>query len=196
MKEYDKDNNRLQINASNQEIIQEKIIKSTGEIQLIKYLKGRLLGKGGFAECYEFTCLDSKKVYASKIISKISLMKSRMKKKLISEIKIHKSLAHPNIVKFEHYFEDIENVYILLEMCQNRSLNDLLIRRKKLTEIEVQCYLIQIIEALKYLHSKDVIHRDIKPENLLNCLVSFIKYYKLFIGNYQDCRFRLEHSFA
>ena len=166
MKEYDKDNNRLQINASNQEIIQEKIIKSTGEIQIIKYLKGRLLGKGGFAECYEFTCLDSKKVYASKIISKISLMKSRMKKKLISEIKIHKSLAHPNIVKFEHYFEDIENVYILLEMCQNQSLNDLLIRRKKLTEIEVQCYLIQIIEALKYLHSHRVIHRDLKLGNL------------------------------
>ena len=39
--------------------------------------------------------------------------------KLMSEIKIHRSLHHQNIVNFEHFFEDAENVYILLEMCNN-----------------------------------------------------------------------------
>jgi serine/threonine protein kinase len=43
--------------------------------------------------------------------------------KLISEIKIHKSLAHHSIVHFEHVFEDQENVYILLEICQNQVKN-------------------------------------------------------------------------
>jgi len=38
----------------------------------------------------------------------------------MSEIRIHRSLHHPNIVGFEHFFEDNENVYILLEMCQNQ----------------------------------------------------------------------------
>ena len=37
----------------------------------------------------------------------------------MSEIKIHRSLNHTNIVGFEHFFEDYENVYILLEMCSN-----------------------------------------------------------------------------
>jgi polo-like kinase 1 len=149
-----------------QTIVEEKIIKVTGDIQIRKYIKGRLLGKGGFAKCYEFTCTDTKKISASKVVTKSSLVKSRAKQKLISEIKIHKSLHHPQIVGFEHYFEDTENVYILLEMCHNQSLNELLKRRKRLTEIETQCYIVQMIKALKYLHSHRVIHRDLKLGNL------------------------------
>lgn len=68
---------------------------------------------------------------------------------LMSEIKIHRSLHHTNIVGFEHFFEDYENVYILLEMCNNQTMNELIRRRKRLTELEVQCYLAQILSALK-----------------------------------------------
>jgi hypothetical protein len=35
-------------------IIEEKIVKYNGEVQVRKYLKGKFLGKGGFAKCYEF----------------------------------------------------------------------------------------------------------------------------------------------
>lgn len=84
----------------------------------------------------------------------------------MSEIKIHRSLHHNNIVGFEHFFEDVENVYILLELCQNQSLNELLRRRKRLHELEVQCYVNQICSAVKYLHSHRVIHRDLKLGNL------------------------------
>ena len=155
-----------QTKIDNQCIVEEKITKVTGDIQIRKYIKGRLLGKGGFAKCYEFTNMETKQITAAKVIPKKSLVKSRAKQKLISEIKIHKSLHHPNIVNFEHYFEDSENVYLLIEICQNQTLNDLLKRRKKLTELEVQCYTIQIIKALKYLHSHRIIHRDLKLGNL------------------------------
>ena len=150
----------------NSAVVEEKIIKVTGDVQIRKYYKGRLLGKGGFAKCYEFTCSENKKIFAAKVVAKSGLVKSRAKQKLISEIKIHKSLHHPQIVAFEHYFEDTENVYILLEMCHNQTLNELLKRRKRLTEIEVQCYIVQLIKALKYLHSHRVIHRDLKLGNL------------------------------
>lgn len=78
----------------------------------------------------------------------------------MSEIRIHRSLHHTNIVAFEHFFEDNENVYILLEMCHNQTLNELLRRRKRLTELEVQCYIQQAIDAIKYLHAHRVIHRE------------------------------------
>eukprot|EP00826_Nyctotherus_ovalis_P020229 TRINITY_DN1633_c0_g2_i3.p1 TRINITY_DN1633_c0_g2~~TRINITY_DN1633_c0_g2_i3.p1 ORF type:complete len:511 (+),score=164.90 TRINITY_DN1633_c0_g2_i3:498-2030(+) len=84
----------------------------------------------------------------------------------MSEIRIHRSLHQTNIVKFEHFFEDSENVYILLELCQNQTLNELLKRRKRLTELEVRCYLIQLIAGVKYLHAHRVIHRDLKLGNL------------------------------
>lgn len=45
-------------------------------------------------------------------------------------------------------------------------MNELLRRRKRLHELEVQCYTSQIISALKYLHAHRIIHRDLKLGNL------------------------------
>lgn len=43
-----------------------------------------MLGRGGFAKCYEATNLESKKVLAAKIIAKSSLSKSRARQKVIA----------------------------------------------------------------------------------------------------------------
>ena len=78
------------------------------------------MGKGGFAKVYEMRSLDSNnRISAGKVVSKQSLQKSRAKQKIMSEIKIHRSLHNENIVGFEHFFEDDENVYIMLELCCN-----------------------------------------------------------------------------
>ncbi|CAG9334905.1 unnamed protein product [Blepharisma stoltei] len=157
---------RSSIDSQEQQIIEEKIAKVNGEISVKSYSKGKFLGKGGFARVYELLCLDTKQLTAAKLITKESLSKARARQKLMSEIKIHRALHHPNIVHFEHFFEDGENVYILLELCANQTLSELMRRRKRLTEIEAQCYLQQTISALKYLHCHRVIHRDIKLGNL------------------------------
>jgi serine/threonine protein kinase len=38
---------------------------------------------------------------------------------LWAEIKLHQMLAHPHVVRFEDCFEDAENVYMVLELCDN-----------------------------------------------------------------------------
>jgi len=144
------------------DIIEEKISRD----KIRRYKKGKLLGIGGFARCYEFICQDNNKLFAAKVINKINLSTAKQKQKLMAEIKIHKSLHHNQIVAFEHNFEDEENVYILLEVCKNQTLSELSKRRKKLTEIEVQCYIIQLIKGLQYLRSHKIIHRDLKLGNL------------------------------
>ena len=146
--------------------IEETITISKEKNKVRKYKVGRFLGKGGFAKCYELICQDNNKIFAAKMIAKNSLKTDRQKQKLVTEIKIHKSCHYPNIVAFEHNFEDTDNVYILLELCQNQTLNEIHIRRKTLTELEVQCYVIQLIKALQYLHSHRIIHRDLKLGNL------------------------------
>lgn len=55
------------------------MVKYTGDIYIKKYQRGRFLGKGGFAKCYEFTNLDNKRISASKVIPKTSLVKVRAK---------------------------------------------------------------------------------------------------------------------
>ena len=142
----------------------EELDPTTGTI--IKYERGKFLGKGGFAKCYELKRVDNGRIYAAKIIDKQGLYNGRSKKKLINEIKIHKKLNNSNIVGFEKFFEDKDNVYILLELCSNQTLRELVKRRKRLNELEVQCYTLQIIRALKYLHNHRIIHRDLKLGNL------------------------------
>ena len=56
------------------------------------------------------------------------------------EIKMHRSFHHENIVRFDHFFEDKVAVYMLLELCDSGSLNDMIKRRKRLDEIEVRYY--------------------------------------------------------
>lgn len=53
-----------------------------------KYLRGELLGKGGFAQCYKVTEIDTGKVYAAKIIDKKSILRDKDRARLSSEIKI------------------------------------------------------------------------------------------------------------
>ena len=59
--------------------VEEKVVRFNGDVVIKKYLKGKFLGKGGFAKCYEFTNQDTKRVSAAKIIDKTTLTKSRAK---------------------------------------------------------------------------------------------------------------------
>ncbi|KAK6973775.1 serine/threonine-protein kinase PLK1 [Biomphalaria glabrata] len=131
-----------------------------------RYLRGRFLGKGGFAKCYELTDMDTKELWAGKIVPKSLLVKQHQKDKMAQEIAIHRSVAHRHIVQFHTFFEDSENVYILLELCRRRSLMELHKRRKAVTEPEARYFSLQIIEACQYLHNNKVIHRDLKLGNL------------------------------
>ena len=56
-------------------------------------------------------------------------------------------------MKFLDFFEDLDNVYIVMELCANSTLNDQVKRRKRLSELETQCYMLQIIDAVRYMHS-------------------------------------------
>eukprot|EP01017_Pseudomicrothorax_dubius_P022661 TRINITY_DN24502_c0_g1_i1.p1 TRINITY_DN24502_c0_g1~~TRINITY_DN24502_c0_g1_i1.p1 ORF type:complete len:206 (-),score=28.15 TRINITY_DN24502_c0_g1_i1:155-772(-) len=102
----------------------------------------------------------------AKIIAKSSLNELKVLNKLVSETNIHPSLKNDNILEFLHVFEDEENVYILLEMSHNQTFNELMRRRKRLIDREVQCYLVQLINGINYLHSNRIIHRDLRLENL------------------------------
>ena len=150
-------------------VIIEEIIMNQDKSEVKKYERGKFLGKGGFAKCYEMKCIDTGKSFAAKVFEKRNLNNDKSKRKLINEIKLHKKLRHQNIVNFEHFFEDKENVYILLDLCSNQTLNELLKRRKRITELEAQCFIIQIAKALKYIHQHKIIHRDLK---LGNCFLT------------------------
>uniref|UniRef100_A0A8B9GZK1 Serine/threonine-protein kinase PLK n=1 Tax=Astyanax mexicanus TaxID=7994 RepID=A0A8B9GZK1_ASTMX len=129
------------------------------------YTKGKLLGKGGFARCYEMTDLASSRMYAVKVIPQSRVSKPHQREKITNEIELHKTLQHKHVVKFSHHFEDQDNIYIFLELCSRKSLAHIWKARHTLTDPEVRYYLRQIISGLKYLHNKGILHRDLKLGN-------------------------------
>ncbi|KAJ3473344.1 hypothetical protein NLG97_g10359 [Lecanicillium saksenae] len=128
------------------------------------YQTGKLLGKGGFAICYTGHLQPSNKVYALKIVK--SHMPAKMEQKFQTELQIHSKMKHKNIVQFWRAFSFQNSTYLVLELCPNGSLMDMVKRRKGLTEPEVRFYSVQIAGAIKYMHSKGIIHRDLKMGNI------------------------------
>ncbi|XP_015588056.1 serine/threonine-protein kinase polo [Cephus cinctus] len=130
------------------------------------YIKGRFFGKGGFAKCYEIKESKSHHVFAGKIVPKSIMTKSNQRDKMTQEIAIHRSLNHRHIVGFHGFFDDSNNIYIILELCRKRSMMELHKRRKALTECETRFYMKQILDGVFYLHQNKIIHRDLKLGNL------------------------------
>ncbi|KAF7968335.1 hypothetical protein HWV62_30957 [Athelia sp. TMB] len=129
------------------------------------YKRVGFLGEGGFARVYEIETVHHERL-ACKVVTKNSLKTKKAKTKLYAEIKIHKSLQHPNIVGFQECFEDEANVYMTLELCPSGSLMDMLRRRRRFTEPEARFFMVQLIGACHYMHTHQVIHRDLKLGNL------------------------------
>lgn len=68
--------------AEEEEIIEETHKDSTGKLFTRKFIKGRLLGKGGFAKVFLAHSLPNKTPYAFKIVQKSSLVKDRARRKV------------------------------------------------------------------------------------------------------------------
>ena len=56
--------------SENKEIIEERLLIKNGHVVVQRYAKGDFLDKGGFAKCYEFINMNTKKVCVTKIIDK------------------------------------------------------------------------------------------------------------------------------
>ena len=104
--------------------------------------------------------------YALKIIPK-KITEKNKEINLRQEAEIHIGLNHNNIVRLHNYFENKDNIYLVLEYWSKGSLFKLIKDNRYLSEKQVYSYFTQVCAGVKYLHSKGLIHRDLKPENIL-----------------------------
>jgi len=84
------------------------------------------------------------------------------------ELVVHRHLgSHPNIVNLHYHFETEHHVYLVLEYCPNGDLYESIRAGSSPKDTErVRDSLLQLIDAVAYMHSCGVYHRDIKPENI------------------------------
>src|SRR5262249_15985627 len=85
---------------------------------------------------------------------------------LAQEFRLLASLRHPNIISVLDYgFDDIGNPYFTMELLENaRTVLD--VGRSQNLEMQVSL-LVQVLQALAYLHRRVIIHHDLNRANVL-----------------------------
>jgi serine/threonine protein kinase len=103
---------------------------------------------------------------AIKIIEKAKLDKLTAKK-LFREVRIMKLLNHPHIVRMYEVIDTPKELFLVLEYAPGGEIFDYLVAHGRMKEKEARKHFRQIVSAVDYCHSLNVIHRDLKAENLL-----------------------------
>ncbi|KAK5189149.1 Cell cycle serine/threonine-protein kinase cdc5/MSD2 [Exophiala xenobiotica] len=129
------------------------------------YSMGRKLGKGGFAVCFEGKSKRTSEVFALKVV-KAKVEQKKMMEKFRTELQIHAKMHHPNIVEFLRAFTIEDHTYVVLQLCPNGSLTEMVKTRTCLSLPEVRRFMVQICGGVKYMHKRSVIHRDLKMGNI------------------------------
>ncbi|KAL7310440.1 hypothetical protein PS15m_009943 [Mucor circinelloides] len=128
---------------------------------------GHNLGMGRFGSVYLAKEKRSGQLVALKILKKQELEEAEVVLFLKREIEIQGHLNHPNITRLYGYFHNEDNVYLVLEYAGDSDLYTCLETFKRFSEAETVNYVIEIADALAYMHRLGVFHRDIKLENIL-----------------------------
>uniref|UniRef100_A0A6Q2XCU5 non-specific serine/threonine protein kinase n=1 Tax=Esox lucius TaxID=8010 RepID=A0A6Q2XCU5_ESOLU len=130
-----------------------------------RYRVGRTLGDGNFAVVRECVEHSTGREYALKIINK---GRCRGKEHMVqNEVAILRRVKHPNIVLLIEEMDTYNELYLVMELVKGGDLFDAITSTNRYTERDASGMLYNLANAIKYLHSLNIVHRDIKPENLL-----------------------------
>lgn len=141
------------------------------------------LGSGAFAKVYLIRHKSTSLPYALKIIPKSHLTPSD-KTRISREITILSKTSHINIIKFHKLLETPSHYYIITDYCKNGELFQYILTHRNINETEASVFFYQIVNAVHYLHSMNIIHRDIKPENILLSENNLLKVIDFGLSNY------------
>ncbi|XP_008307092.1 MAP/microtubule affinity-regulating kinase 4 isoform X1 [Cynoglossus semilaevis] len=126
----------------------------------------RTIGKGNFAKVKLARHILTGIEVAIKIIDKTQLNPTSLQK-LFREVRIMKTLKHPNIVRLFEVIETEKTLYLIMEYASGGEVFDYLVAHGRMKEKEARAKFRQIVSAVYYCHQRNIVHRDLKAENLL-----------------------------
>jgi len=125
------------------------------------------LGEGAFGVVKKCRNKKSGAVRVVKTMHKDAMPDEEALRGMFNEISIQSELDHPNICKVFEIFEDSALLHVVNELCEGGDLCDKMLEVNVFSELEAFTLMQQIMHAVFYMHSKEIVHRDIKPENFL-----------------------------
>ncbi|KAH7135497.1 kinase-like domain-containing protein [Dendryphion nanum] len=143
-----------------------KPVVFTDQVNLNHFRLLRVVGKGAFGKVRIVERKDTGLTFALKYIRKDEVVRSESVRNIIRERRMLEHLNHPFLCNLRYSFQDIEYLYIVVDLMNGGDLR-FHISRKTFTEDAVQFWIAELGCAVKYIHQQGIVHRDIKPDNVL-----------------------------
>lgn len=144
------------------------IQKSSGRPGLT-YEPVQKLGEGAFGVAH---LVRDKRSGQLRVLKTINKRQSQVPPaQMEHETRSLKACDHPNVIRLFEYYEDYENIYLIMERAAGGELHQVLMEQRKkelrLPERWVATVVCQCLQAIAYVHSMGIIHKDLKSENIL-----------------------------
>lgn len=126
------------------------------------------LGEGGMGKVFKVAHAQLGKTFALKLIHNRVAGEDQARDLFYREARLASQMSHPNITTVVDFGEDDQvGAYMVMEYLEGEQLSATLGREKTFSLKQACDVVLQVAEALNYIHSKDIIHCDIKTENIL-----------------------------
>jgi hypothetical protein len=126
-----------------------------------------VIGKGSFGKVMQVKKKDTGNIYAMKTLRKETVIAKKQVAHTKGEKSILQKIHHPFIIGLHYAFQTEGKLYMILDFVNGGELFYHLKREGRFAENRVRFYVAEIVSALAYLHSYDIVYRDLKPENIL-----------------------------
>ncbi|OMJ74855.1 hypothetical protein SteCoe_26108 [Stentor coeruleus] len=150
-----------------QNMMQKRIALQDTTVSLDDLILVKILGIGMIGTVYLTSSINSKQLYALKVINRTSIENEKIQDSLSLERKILLQLDHNFILKLIKTFKDEKRIYFLLEYVKGEDLFDVIRNLGLLTDEDAQFYIAVLLIILQHLHELDIVYRDLKPENIM-----------------------------
>ncbi|CAO2837888.1 unnamed protein product [Amaranthus hypochondriacus] len=121
------------------------------------------IGSGNFGVARLVIDKKTKQLFAVKYIERGTKIDANVQREIIN----HRSLKHPNIIKFREVFLTPTHLAIVMEYAAGGELFNKICNAGRFSEDEARFFFQQLISGVSYCHTMEICHRDLKLENTL-----------------------------
>uniref|UniRef100_A0A8I5ZLJ3 non-specific serine/threonine protein kinase n=1 Tax=Rattus norvegicus TaxID=10116 RepID=A0A8I5ZLJ3_RAT len=148
--------------SSTSEMMEVAVSKARAKVTMNDFDYLKLLGKGTFGKVILVREKATGRYYAMKILRKEVIIAKDEVAHTVTESRVLQNTRHPFLTALKYAFQTHDRLCFVMEYANGGELFFHLSRERVFTEDRARFYGAEIVSALEYLHSRDVVYRDIK----------------------------------